>query len=331
MHQVNLKRSSQRVIHKKSNNRLVFKIVRQLFLTLTFFLVTGTAYADPVIVNNPLEVRATVHINTIYPVPPPTPNPVPNNGVPLSPILSGTDSAVFKGVAYPGGTISVLKNGLVLHETPVFSDGSFAIPVRNIVPGTYTFSLIAKDSFGLKSSPVTYTIMIVSGIVTEVVGVIMPPTITSDKTEVKVGDAVIFSGKSIPNTEVTLTIFARTGVTRSVLVNASGTWSYTYTTINLDSGDYSVRARTKVATLYTLYSETILFTAGNKNTLRKKSEISLIGARCDLNNDSRVNLLDFSIMAYWYKRIGFPMKVDLNSDGRINLTDLSILAYCWTG
>ena len=142
---------------------------------------------------------------------------------------------------------------------------------------------------------------------------------------------IIFSGKSIPNTEVTLTLFARTGITRNALVNASGTWTYTYTTTNLDSGDYSVRARTKVSALYTLYSETILYTVGNKNTLRKKSAISLIGARCDLNNDSRVNLLDFSIMAYWYKRLGFPMKVDLNSDGRINLTDLSILAYCWTG
>lgn len=319
------------MIHQRNNNTLVSKIVRQLVLLLTYFLITGTAYADPVIVNNPLDVRAVVHINTIYPVPPPTPNPIPNNGVPLSPVLAGTDSALFKGLAYPGGTISVLKNGLVLHETPVFADGSFVIPVRNIIPGTYTFSLIAKDSLGLKSSPVTYTIMIVSGIVTEVVGVIMPPTITSDKTEVKVSDSIIFSGRAIPNTEIKLTIFARTGVTRDAVANASGTWSYTYTTNNLDFGNYTVRARTKVSSAFTLYSETILFTVGNKNTLRKKTEISLIGARCDLNNDSRVNLLDFSIMAYWYKRIGFPIKVDLNSDGRINLTDLSILAYCWTG
>lgn len=319
------------MIHQRNNNTSVTKIVRQLVLLLTYFLITGTAHADPVIVNNPLDVRAVVHINTIYPVPPPTPNPIPNNGVPLSPVLAGTDSAVFKGAAYPGATISVLKNGLVLHETPVFADGSFAIPVRNIVPGTYTFSLVAKDSHGLKSSPVTYTIMIVSGIVTEVIGVVMPPTITSDKTEVKVSDSIIFSGTSIPNTEIKLTIFARTGVTRDAVANASGTWSYMHTTNNLDFGNYTVRARTKVSAALTLYSETILFTVGNKNTLRKKTEVSLIGARCDLNNDSRVNLLDFSIMAYWYKRIGFPMKVDLNSDGRINLTDLSILAYCWTG
>lgn len=319
------------MIQRRNNNTSISRIARQLYLLLTCFLITGTAYAAPVIVNNPLEVRATVHINTVYPVPPPTPNPVPNNGVPLTPALSGTDSALFKGQSYPGGTISVLKNGLVLHELPVNEGGSFVIPVRNIIPGTYTFSLIAKDSQGLKSSPVTYTIMIVSGIVTEVTGVIMPPTITSDKTEVKVGDTIIFSGSSIPNTEVSLTIFARTGISRSAVANASGTWSHTYTTISLDSGDYSVKARSKVGTLYTLYSETILFTAGTKNTLRKKAEISLIGARCDLNNDSRVNLLDFSIMAYWYKRIGFPVKVDLSGDGRINLTDLSILAYCWTG
>jgi hypothetical protein len=44
-----------------------------------------------------------------------------------------------------------------------------------------------------------------------------------------------------------------------------------------------------------------------------------------------VNILDFSIMAFWYKRLGFPAKVDLNTDNKVNLTDLSILAYCWTG
>jgi hypothetical protein len=63
----------------------------------------------------------------------------------------------------------------------------------------------------------------------------------------------------------------------------------------------------------------------------KLSGLTGFRKKCDLNNDNRVNLLDFSIMAFWYKRLGFPPKVDLNSDANVNLTDLSILAYCWTG
>jgi len=53
--------------------------------------------------------------------------------------------------------------------------------------------------------------------------------------------------------------------------------------------------------------------------------------RCDLNDDRSVNLVDFSIAAYWYGRAACPAAVDLNGDGKITLTDLSILAAHWTG
>ncbi len=283
-------------------------------------------------ISETILINAVVISNTVSPAtPPPTPNPINNNGVPLTNNESGTDSAVFKGRAYPGSVISILKNGLVLNEIPAFSDGTFEVPVRNIRPGTYTFSLQAKDGNGLKSSLVTYTIIISSNVVTEVTGVIIPPTITTNKTEVRKGDTITFSGKSVPFSEVILTFFAKSGITKTLITSASGTWSYTLETNGLEMADYNAKARTKISNEFSLYSDTILFTVGTSNKIRKNPFISLVNARCDLNNDSRVNLLDFSIMAFWYKRTGFPLKVDLNSDKRINLTDLSILAYCWTG
>ncbi len=304
--------------------KLVFFSVLLSLVNLLFVFAQSTSLSETV------NVNAVVISNTVSPAtPPPVPNPVTNNGVPLSNNESGTDSAVFRGKAYPGSTISVLKNGLILHELPVFSDGTFEIPVRNILPGTYTFSLQAKDSNGIRSSSVNYTIIIISNVVTEVSGIIMPPTITTDKTEVKLGDSITFSGKSIPNSEVSLNIFIRSGITKTIFANASGTWSYILSTNNFDMGDYTAKARAKILNSLTLYSDDILFKVGTINKLRKGG--SLVNVRCDLNNDGRVNLLDFSIMAFWYKRLGFPMKVDLNSDSRINLTDLSILAYCWTG
>ncbi len=58
--------------------------------------------------------------------------------------------------------------------------------------------------------------------------------------------------------------------------------------------------------------------------------------RGDLNGDGRVNLIDFSIAAYWYHR---PLsqsfiKIEassLNGDGKLDLIDFSIMAYYWTG
>ena len=45
----------------------------------------------------------------------------------------------------------------------------------------------------------------------------------------------------------------------------------------------------------------------------------------------KVNIVDFSITAFWYNRPSPPPAIDLNKDGKVNLVDFSILAYYWTG
>ncbi len=317
---------------QRNNHTVIIRKVIPFTIVVSGILGIYLTNAQTVSVDRSVHVSGNVYTKSVNPAPPPTPNPIPNNGIPLPQIISGTDSAVFRGLAYPDSAVSIFKNGLILHESKTNSLGAFEIPVKNIMPGTYTFSLIAKDMFGNKSSTLTYTIIIESGITTEVSGIIMSPTITTDKSEVKLGDMLTFSGMSVPRSEVSLHIFARTGIVKTAITNASGTWSYRLSSSLLDMGDYNAKAKLVSSNNgQDLFSDPVLFTVGDKNTLRKKGDANLINARCDLNNDLRVNLLDFSIMAFWYKRMGFPLKVDLNSDGRINLTDLSILAYCWTG
>jgi hypothetical protein len=51
--------------------------------------------------------------------------------------------------------------------------------------------------------------------------------------------------------------------------------------------------------------------------------------RGDIDNNNKINLVDFSIMAYWYKKPFPPLILDLNQDNKIDLTDFSILAYYW--
>jgi len=52
--------------------------------------------------------------------------------------------------------------------------------------------------------------------------------------------------------------------------------------------------------------------------------------RGDINRDGKVNIVDFSIAAYWYKRLNPPTSVDINGDGAITLVDFSIMAFYWT-
>ena len=55
----------------------------------------------------------------------------------------------------------------------------------------------------------------------------------------------------------------------------------------------------------------------------------------DANGDRKINLIDFSIAAYWYKRALTPQAkssgVDVNGDGKVDLIDFSIMAFNWTG
>ena len=77
------------------------------------------------------------------------------------------------------------------------------------------------------------------------------------------------------------------------------------------------------------WSNTIGFLVGTKNVATDLPVKTAL--KGDLNDDKRVNLVDFSIMAYWYKRPSPLTTVDLNNDGEIDLVDFSIMAYYWTG
>ncbi len=287
---------------------------------------------------NPLTEGVTISATVLQdpgvrPDTPPTP-PSSGGGGNGSPVnLADTiDVAIFRGVAYPGSVISLLKNGTVIAQIPSNSDGTFDIRVRSLSSGTYSFGVRATDQNGLQSKLLLFTIYVSSSIATVVDGIFIPPTITSDKIEVKKGNSVTFTGSAAPDVEVRLSFSSKTELLRKTRSDSTGAWFYELDSSFLDSGTYEAKSRAVSPTNLSPYSDAIVFRVGDVDRPRVKST-SLSGFRkkCDLNNDDRVNLLDFSIMAFWYKRLGFPDKVDLNTDKQINLTDLSILAFCWTG
>lgn len=309
--------------------RVIIPALQSSFLVCLLLIssVTLTLADDPT--PNPLTVDVTLNATVLQG---PGGVPGPPSPSPPGPVPNINDAAIFKGTAYRGSVISVLKNGVVIASLPANPDGTFDLHVQNINPGTYSFGIRAEDKDHLTSKLLIFTLYISSGIATTISGILIPPTITSDKVEVKKGEIVTFSGSGASNSEIRLSFTSKVELLRKTTVNASGTWSYTLDTSLLDLGDYDAKARLLRADNLSLYSDPLAFRIGDATRLRTKlSLLSGFRKRCDLNDDNRVNLLDFSIMAFWYKRLGFPAKVDLNTDNNINLTDLSILAYCWTG
>lgn len=49
----------------------------------------------------------------------------------------------------------------------------------------------------------------------------------------------------------------------------------------------------------------------------------------DLNCDGYVDIVDFSIMIYWFDKTPVPKRVDLKPDNKIDIHDFSVMAYYW--
>jgi hypothetical protein len=308
--------------------RIFFSVIGSFVLLLSAFPVHADLSGS-----GQVTISAYV-IDPNAPAPDPTPSPSPagggGGGVPLTTNGSGSDVAVFKGMAYPGSIVTLLKNGVIVTEIPASPNGTFEIHLSNLSPGTYSFAIRAEYSGHLSSTLDLYTVYLSAGVTTVVDGIFLSPTITADKQEVKSGDPIILFGKSAPSANLTLSIHSSVEIVKKTIANSSGGWLYKLDSSELELGDHQGKVRAVTDVDLSPYSDPISFIVGTRNVPRLTNSGSATN-RCDLNADGRVNLYDFSIMAFWYKRVGFPKKVDLNSDGKVNLTDLSILAYCWTG
>ena len=52
----------------------------------------------------------------------------------------------------------------------------------------------------------------------------------------------------------------------------------------------------------------------------------------DFNDDGRCDIIDLSILLFYYDQSGPTVKrYDLNNNGVVNFIDVSVLLYYWTG
>jgi hypothetical protein len=225
----------------------------------------------------------------------------------------------------------LLKDGAQAASQPAGPDAHFNISISGLAGGVYTFSVTAKDALGQKSVMYSFTESITSGVGTQISGIFLPPTIEVDKLVVKRGDPVKIFGSSLPSSPVGVTIHSNNAINKTVMSDAGGLWSYALNSFDLDYGDHSTQAYAKTDTDQSSLSTAVRFTVGDK-TIKTNEPAKAPAA--DLTGDDRVNLVDFSIMSYWFKRPLTPAAsatVDLNHDGKIDLIDFSIMAYNWTG
>lgn len=241
-------------------------------------------------------------------------------------------SITFSGRAYPLSKVYLLKDGQLILTSVAGSDSKFLIRLNSgLNTGNYLFSLYSEDSFMRRSALFNLSLYLTKGTTTTVSGIFISPTIAVDKSVVKQGNNLVIFGKSAPYADIILSIYSlysQREVFKNTRSDENGIYLYNLDTSFMNYGQYQTKSKAYINGENSSFGPTVAFNVGFSNVFIKDTKCSLIA---DLNNDCKVNLIDFSIMAYWYKKKSPPVKIDLNKDKKVNIVDFSIMAYYWTG
>ena len=236
----------------------------------------------------------------------------------------------FSGMAYPSSKVTILNNGRVAITTIADPQARFSTAINNLDTGTYNFSVYGEDINGIKSLTFSFPVYVTVGTTVNIGGIFLSPTINIDKSEVKKGDDLVVFGQTVPNTNVNIVFHSSQEILEKTKTDNTGLYKYTMDTEPLEYGDHNVKSKTLMSSDISAVSAELPFVVGLVSKL-KDNKNTCGTVKGELNCDNKVNLIDFSIMAYWYKRSSPPTKIDLNGDGKITLIDFSIMAYNWTG
>ncbi len=265
---------------------------------------------------------------------PPTPTPPPPTVSPSSGgggayIFPTATGVIISGKAYPLSKVTLLKDGQIVASTIAGPDAKFQISLVTLATGNYTFSVFGEDHQGHRSALFTFLVFVTQGATTAISGIFVTPTIGVDKQEVKQGENIVIFGKSSPQSEVTIMVNSLKEIFVKTITDENGAYLYNFDTSLLEIGLHYTKSKAASGGAISNFGKIITFRVSDQTVFSKLTHSC--PEKGDFNADCKVNIVDFSIAAYWHKRLNPPARIDLNSDGKIDLIDFSILAFYWTG
>jgi cysteine-rich repeat protein len=241
----------------------------------------------------------------------------------------GDTSVSINGRAFPNQTVHVVKDASEIGTVRATSDGVFKFSTAS-EPGTATFGFWSIDANGTRSTTFNTTFDVSQGAITTISGVYIPPTIALDKTSVPRGEPITFKGQTVPNATVRIYIDAST-VLEQATAGSDGKWTFSFDTSKISQASHTVKVKFELpegsgtTKKESTFSNILSFGVGVGATP--------IAGSADLNRDGKVNLIDFSILVFWWGTTGGASNppADINSNAKVGLEDFSILLFNWTG
>ena len=238
----------------------------------------------------------------------------------------GDTQVTLQGKAYPNVSVTILMDGDPVGTVRTNSRGEFLFNL-GVEPGTASFSFWANDVSGTRSATFTTTFDVTQGAVTSVNGILIPPTIHTTTAQINPGAVIILDGQTVPNATIQVSV-DNAAPTLTTVADATGRWQVSFNTSGLRADTHTVKARfiegTGTLKRESTYGTTLSLFVGVEGKATSNS---------DLNRDGKVNLVDFSILVFWWGTPGGNSNppADINSNAKVGLEDFSILLFNWTG
>ncbi len=242
---------------------------------------------------------------------------------------SGDGRVIVNGYAFPRSTVYVLVDGQIAEQDTAGTTGEFSVLIDLIARGVYTFGVYAVDKNGTRSSTFSTTFTVSGARGSTLSNINVMPSIKVTPNPVDPNSIVQISGFAIPDATITIENqndkSSASLKTLTATSDANGAWSIDLSTSGFQTGTYKVRAKARQdGGVSTNFSDFTYYGVGAQAQVPQTS---------DLNRDGKVNLIDFSILLYWWNSNGGASNppADINRDGKVSLTDFSIMIFNWTG
>ncbi|MCX6224758.1 MAG: dockerin type I repeat-containing protein [Bacteroidia bacterium] len=286
--------------------------VRYLIFLSAFFIFS------PILINAQdvnISVSAEVNGTSTPPIPPETPG---GGGWYVPP----ETEIILKGRAYPLAIVTILKNNAVIASFKAEQSGMFERGIKGISGGIYDFSIFAEDTEGRKSETLSFKVTILENRITTVSGIFIPSTISLASQLAEQGEKINIFGQVFPASKVRILV-SPSDLIKETIASSQGKWSFDLETDSLKEGEYKVKTKSFFGE-----GEQSGFSQELSFKITKKAE-ACSGA--DLNIDGKVDLVDFSILLYFWEQTKPANRcADINSDGIVDIVDFSIMMYQWT-
>lgn len=300
---------------------LILTLLAPLFVNALSCTVDSDCLSGYICSNNICSIQGSISITVTVPETEEEEEPTPGGGG--GGAAKGVTNVVFTGRAYPKAFLTLLKNEKVAATFSAENSGLFRKELTGVSGGVYTFGIFAEDTKRRRSVTLSFTVSILAGVTTTISGIFLSPTISLTPTQVEKGGKVNISGQAFPESQVNIFV-ASQEIVKDTAANTKGNWAYKLDTSPLEEREHKARAKA-------------LFGEGEQSPFSQTLSFLVVapGAMvcqgADLNFDGKVNIVDFSILLYfWDQRNPANRCADINFDGIVNIIDFSIMMYWWS-